>query len=127
MLYERCCRSKQGKAAIKFRCAVWLARVSTHDIIETRAIFQAHVEKPRFGAHGAWVCTCRTASVAGLVEDQAELLEAYRPRPTLAMSHGQKVSRRALGELDRNAFQLDNTQADESDLDLDAFTGRSVW
>jgi hypothetical protein len=35
-----------------------------------------------------------------------------RPRPTLAIPHGHDISRRALAILHRNAFHLDNTQAD---------------
>jgi hypothetical protein len=56
-------------------------------------------------------CTWHTTSVVQLVEDQAELLETYRPRQTIAIPHGQDISRRALAMLHRNAFDPDSTHA----------------
>jgi hypothetical protein len=46
-----------GNSCDRFRCAVWLARVSKHGIVEIYAACQAHVGKSRFGVPGAWVCT----------------------------------------------------------------------
>jgi hypothetical protein len=94
---ERCFHGKQGRAAIKLRCAVWLARVTTHGIVEIYAAFRHMRGNAASGFPGAWVCLYLTLDECSLTDwgrsrAVGDLENKNKNKTRTCKSHGKEPS-----------------------------------